>query len=394
VSCAPSADKPRWDRDALGQLRLGHVEEWAGRYSDHGRLVAEPTAAKTRQHLVDDWWKANTDGCDAVMIAHRRVDVAELNDRARSLMRADGRLGRDEVLDAEGRPFAAGDRVLVKRNERRLGLINGTRADVCTVDAEQRALTLTLKDGTSRQIDAATLDRGGLLHGYAVTAHAAQGATVDRSFVLGSDDLYLEWGYTAMTRHREEARFYVVSPGSAERALSGLEPDNDPTTADAVTGLTRSARKHTATDVRGEPDPAARAQAAAQSALDRAARVQRRLDEIKPWQRKLGKDLRSSLERNQNDAAHWTGRALELQTEPQPERCRPARATTTLPSEELRALLNDPGAVVHNNIGPKPDGLAGRDLWMRAAGELISDPHVSLDPPETDLSMTDTGLEL
>jgi hypothetical protein len=220
------------------------------------------------------------------MIAHRRVDVAELNDRARSLMRADGRLGRDEVLDAEGRPFAAGDRVLVKRNERRLGLINGTRADVCTVDAEQRALTLTLKDGTSRQIDAATLDRGGLLHGYAVTAHAAQGATVDRSFVLGSDDLYLEWGYTAMTRHREEARFYVVSPGSAERALSGLEPDNDPTTADAVTGLTRSARKHTATDVRGEPDPAARAQAAAQSALDRAARVQRRLDEIKPWQRK------------------------------------------------------------------------------------------------------------
>jgi ATP-dependent exoDNAse (exonuclease V) alpha subunit len=31
-------------------------------------------------------------------------------------------------------------------------------------------------------------------HGYAVTAHRAQGATVDCAFVLGSDELYREWG--------------------------------------------------------------------------------------------------------------------------------------------------------------------------------------------------------
>ena len=52
--------------------------------------------------------------------------------------------------------------------------------------------------------------RGGSLdHGYALTAHLAQGATVDRAFVLGSDELYREWGYTALSRHRAEARFYV-----------------------------------------------------------------------------------------------------------------------------------------------------------------------------------------
>jgi ATP-dependent exoDNAse (exonuclease V) alpha subunit len=27
--------------------------------------------------------------------------------------------------------------------------------------------------------------------------------------VLGSDELYREWGYTALSRHRTEARFYV-----------------------------------------------------------------------------------------------------------------------------------------------------------------------------------------
>lgn len=52
---------------------------------------------------------------------------------------------------------------------------------------------------------------GHLDHAYATTAHRAQGATVDRAFVLGSDVLYREWGYTALSRHRDEARFYVTA---------------------------------------------------------------------------------------------------------------------------------------------------------------------------------------
>ncbi len=52
---------------------------------------------------------------------------------------------------------------------------------------------------------------GRLEHGYASTAHRAQGATVDRAFVLGSDELYREWGYTALSRHRDAARFYVTA---------------------------------------------------------------------------------------------------------------------------------------------------------------------------------------
>jgi hypothetical protein len=44
-----------------------------------------------------------------------------------------------------------------------------------------------------RTIDSTYLDEGWLDHAYALAAHAAQGATVDRSFVLGSDELYREW---------------------------------------------------------------------------------------------------------------------------------------------------------------------------------------------------------
>ena len=215
-----------WDRDALAALREGDVDTWADAYTDHGRIVARSTARGVRAQLVSDWWRASRDPeCDAVMIAHRRSDVAELNQHARSLTQASGQIGPDE-LEVGDRAFAVGDRVVAERNDRCLGIVNGQRGVVAAVDLDRRTAQLRLPGGASVELDAGYLDAGHLNHGYALTAHKAQGATVDRAFVLGSDDLYREWGYTALSRHREEARFYLVSPGSAERAVA--ETDRDP----------------------------------------------------------------------------------------------------------------------------------------------------------------------
>ena len=61
-------------------------------------------------------------------------------------------------------------------------------------------------------------------------AHLAQGATVDRDFVLGSEELYREWGYTALSRHRKEARFFVsATPAFLNRSTVPLTAAADPT---------------------------------------------------------------------------------------------------------------------------------------------------------------------
>lgn len=73
-------------------------------------------------------------------------------------------------------------------------------------------LTVQLADGAELELPTGYADAGHLDHGYALTAHRAQGATVDATFVLGSDDLSREWGYTALSRHRDEAHFYVSAP--------------------------------------------------------------------------------------------------------------------------------------------------------------------------------------
>ena len=63
----------------------------------------------------------------AVMIAFRRADVADLNGRARALMRASGRARRPRSSTLPGGAFAVGDRVVLRRNDRRLGVANGER---------------------------------------------------------------------------------------------------------------------------------------------------------------------------------------------------------------------------------------------------------------------------
>ena len=195
-----------WDRDALAALRDGDLEVFASAYDDHGRIVATPTAEAARERLVADWVQAHERGERAVMLAHRRHDVADLNQRARELLRGLGRIGGDQLV-TDRRAFAVGDRVLARRNDRALGVVNGDPGQIAAI-LDGRAV-VALDDGRSVELPDSYVRAGHLEHGYALTAHLAQGATVERAFVLGSDELYREWGYTALSRHTTEARFYV-----------------------------------------------------------------------------------------------------------------------------------------------------------------------------------------
>ena len=82
-----------------------------------------------------------------MILAHTRVDVAELNQLARERMRQAGVLGAEVTVATERgeRTFAEGDRVMFLRNERGLGVKNGTLGTV--VDLPAGGLQVRLDDG-------------------------------------------------------------------------------------------------------------------------------------------------------------------------------------------------------------------------------------------------------
>lgn len=225
-----------WERSALADLRSGAATSALAAYRRAGRVTVAESADAVREAMVDDWWQARNDpnitnvgaaGEEGVVVAAmyalRRGDVDDLNRRARARLDAAGFLG-PERLEVAGRQFAVGDEVICGRNDRRLGVINGTRSTLSALDSA--AGTVTLADGTV--LDADYLQAGYLAHSYATTIHKAQGATVEEAFLLGSDAMYREAGYVGMSRGRRSNRLYVVAAGEeptpAGTALAGPDP--------------------------------------------------------------------------------------------------------------------------------------------------------------------------
>jgi ATP-dependent exoDNAse (exonuclease V) alpha subunit len=65
-------------------------------------------------------------------------------------------------------------------------------------------------------------------HGYAMTGHAAQGLTVDRAFVLATEDCSREWLYMAMSRGRLDNRLYGSPTTIRDRdEIAPSEPARD-----------------------------------------------------------------------------------------------------------------------------------------------------------------------
>jgi conjugative relaxase-like TrwC/TraI family protein len=227
----------QWERDALDELRAGRAERALASYATHDRVATAPTAIDVRNRMAADWYAAHLAGERVVMLAERRYDVDDLNRRARLHLTAAGVLSGPAIVGV-GNEFRCGDRILCLRNNRRLGVTNGMLATVADIDERARALTALREDGTMVALPARYLDAGNVAHGYALTVHKAQGATVDACLVLASDTLDRNAGYTALSRGRTTNRLYLVERHTDEPDAHRHVP-NIETPAERVTAALR-----------------------------------------------------------------------------------------------------------------------------------------------------------
>ena len=145
------------------------------------------------------------------VLTHRRCDVAELDAQIRSRLKTQGRLGEERryALRQGDRHseirLAAGDRIVCTQNDRRLGVKNGSFGTVLELGAHD--MRVRLDDGAGKTIDLAEYRHSE--HGHASTVHKAQGATVERAFVLATPGMDAHLSYVALSRHREDAALYA-----------------------------------------------------------------------------------------------------------------------------------------------------------------------------------------
>src|SRR3546814_17428193 len=72
-------------------------------------------------------------------------------------------------------------------------------------------MTRAATTGERLTVPFAYAEAGHLTHGYATTVHKAQGATVDRCFVLVDETMTREHAYTALSRGRHGNELFIVA---------------------------------------------------------------------------------------------------------------------------------------------------------------------------------------
>jgi Ti-type conjugative transfer relaxase TraA len=204
-----------WQRAASVAFARHRTEEGLSAYAERGAVRLAETREEARTEIVRDVVADMRErpGGSRIVLAHLRADVRELNAAIRAARQDRGELAgeRGYATNDGERKFASGDRILFLENNRDLAVKNGMLGTV--ERAEEGRLSVRLDGargpGQGREVSVSMDDYAAVDHGYATTIHKAQGATVDRAYVLASETMDRHLAYVAMTRHRESATLYA-----------------------------------------------------------------------------------------------------------------------------------------------------------------------------------------
>ncbi len=224
---------------------LTQATDW---YRSHRRLhVGDPV---TMAHdALTAWSNDRANGVDSLLIADRWQIADALNERIHRTVVAEN---APTVAGARRHRIGVGDTIITRRNDPTIGIYprgsrepvagappvrNGQRWTVTHIDTEvNRLRAVRIGDQASAVLSGDYL-RAHVHHGYAVTVHAAQGATAEHCHaVLSPDTGNRAAAYVAMTRGRATNTVYLYErlggEGDHEHAPQTVEGVHTPRRGD------------------------------------------------------------------------------------------------------------------------------------------------------------------
>jgi Ti-type conjugative transfer relaxase TraA len=231
-----------WQRDATRHLATGAPVRLSVPMPTVTWCMV-PTREKARARIWSRGGSARLDcpGQSQIILTHTNDEVRALNELAREKLHDAGALGGDATIKTERgeRQFATGDRLMFLRNDRELGVKNGTLGTVSEINSQR--IAVRVDDGRSIAFD--TKDYAHIDHGYAATIHKAQGVTVDRTHVLATPGMDRHSAYVALSRHRDGLALHYGKDDFADQSK-------------LVRALSRERAKDMASDYQHAPDAA------------------------------------------------------------------------------------------------------------------------------------------
>jgi Ti-type conjugative transfer relaxase TraA len=224
-----------WRKETVKQLSRGEAKEALIAYAAHDQLHLTPTRDGALSKLVE-LWKAEKGhlrehAAGVFILAPMNCEVRVINRLCQEERRQAGELG-ERSLKVAGEKIHEGERILLTKKDRALGVENGFTGEVVSLDEAAGKITVKLDKG-GREVGI-SVENYGAQHvrlGYCATVHKSQGSTREAAIVLlGGHMMDRHLSYVAASR----------SQGTTHLVCDHAEVGKDPTLRDALRTLARA----------------------------------------------------------------------------------------------------------------------------------------------------------
>jgi conjugative relaxase-like TrwC/TraI family protein len=245
-----------WEAHASIALRRGDATA-LDTYTSHDRIHDGGNRDAALDAAYQAWRADQQRGLSSLLIAVDNDTVTALNRKAHDDLAAAGRVTADEgVTLADGTVASVGDRIVTRRVDRHLPdgttsprrtpsgaltagyVTNGAAFTVTDINPDG---SVTVRADRGRPVTLpATYVAEHVQLGYAVTAHRAQGATVDTAHLVAAPGMTREALYVALTRGRLANHAHVTTTDTDRGDVDRLQNHPPQTAREVLTGILAS----------------------------------------------------------------------------------------------------------------------------------------------------------
>jgi len=218
-----------WGKEVAMAFSKGDVATGLSILDTDNRIRWDADSHASMHELLHDWSVSEFTMRDRLILAVRNKDVAALNHGAREHFKLEGKLTGTE-FSVDGNHYMKGDRVLITKTNKKLGLTNGDLAEISHASKDKFILRFRYDKfnvDNDKYVSFDPAEYRGFRHGYATTVFKAQGASIPDVYVYHDGFSTLRNSYVSLSRHVEQLRLYVNKGSTSDMSILTRQLAND-----------------------------------------------------------------------------------------------------------------------------------------------------------------------
>jgi Ti-type conjugative transfer relaxase TraA len=201
-------------REVAKDLAIGNAGSAVDKLSSASSIQWSATKKEAIETLISKW-ASDTRAhprASTLLIAHTNDETRVLNEMVRIVRKQRGELSEREFScnTSLGKVYLSiGDRIEFRQNDKELGVTNGLSGVLVEAEPDKFIVSIGENERKTRLVVFDPQKYHSYQLGYSSTYFRSQGRTIDRAYVLHSPSLNKRLFYVGLTRHVNEAYYFI-----------------------------------------------------------------------------------------------------------------------------------------------------------------------------------------